>query len=237
MEQKIQNDIRFLKWYAAGLTVVLLYLLMTKFLNENQPIALKELNVQRINILEENGDLKMVISNKKKQHPGMVNGKSLAAREREAGIIFFNSSGEECGGLVYDGNKKSAGLALSVDQFHNDQIMQLQYAQEGTGDSSKRHYGLKIWDRSDRFTLAQQVALVDSMTALNKEKELTEQFKLLREKGLLGAERMFAGKNEEGEVGLFIRDDQGRVRIKIFCDKLNNPKMIVLNEAGLELAE
>jgi len=237
MDQNIQNDIRFLKWYAAGTTVIVLYLFITKFLSQTDRLIAKELNVERINIVEESGELKMVISNMKKQHPGMVNGKSLAPRQREAGIIFFNSSGDECGGLVYDGNKESAGLALSVDQFHNDQIMQLQYAQEGTGDSSKRHYGLKIWDRSDKFTLAEQVALVDSLKALNQEEELNKRFKLLREKGLLGSERMFAGKNQEGEVGLFIRDDKGRIRIKIFCDNQNNPKMILLNEEGAELAE
>ena len=54
----------------------------------------------------EKGDLRMVISNEHRQHPGIMNGEKLPDRERSSGIIFFNSSGDECGGLVYDGNEK-----------------------------------------------------------------------------------------------------------------------------------
>lgn len=58
--------------------------------------------------------------------------------------LFFNSSGDECGGLVYDGNEKDAGMVLSVDKFRDDQIMQLQYM-ENTKNYDRK-YGLQIWD-------------------------------------------------------------------------------------------
>lgn len=77
--------------------------------------------------MESNGDLKLVISNSEKQHNGIINGKPLPERERQAGLIFFNSAGDECGGLVYDGNDAEAGLVLSVDKYRDDQVMQLQY--------------------------------------------------------------------------------------------------------------
>ncbi|HEY5823101.1 MAG TPA: hypothetical protein VIT44_01970, partial [Cyclobacteriaceae bacterium] len=178
--------------------------------------------------------LKMVISNKERQHPGLSNFKQTAAREREPGIIFFNSSGDECGGLIYDGNNNTAGFALSVDQFRNDQVMQLQYDQSGVSDSARRSYGLKLWDRSDNFTLEQQITLIDSLQQLKQEEELIRQMTDLKKKGMLGVERMFAGKNSKEEVGLFIRDNQGRVRIKIYCDKENNAKLVVLDEDGTE---
>lgn len=230
-----------LKWYAAVMTVAVIILTVAFFTSKRdgaalpEHLALKELDVERINIAEADGTLKMVISNKERQHPGLVDGKELPARSREAGIIFFNSAGDECGGLVYDGTKDEAGFAISVDQFRNDQLMQLHYVQEGSGDSVKRHYGLKLWDRSDKFTLARQIAFGDSLQKLNNEAVLKEQFKLLREKGLLGVERMFAGRTDDGEVGLFIRDTAGRIRIKIACDAANNARIVVLDEAGKEM--
>ncbi|HEY8937267.1 MAG TPA: hypothetical protein VIM65_18705 [Cyclobacteriaceae bacterium] len=235
MEQKLLQELRILKWYAAGLTLVVLFLLSNLFLKKDKHLAVGELDVERINIVENDGAVKMVISNKQRQHPGMLNGKTLQPRERDAGIIFFNSSGDECGGLVYDGSAKEASLTFSVDQFRNDQLMQLQYLQNTLGDSIKRHYGLKLWDRAESFTLSQQVALVDSLKRLGNESIMNEKIQQLKDKGLLGVERMFAGKTDENEVGLFIRDSKGRIRIKIFCDDKNQPRIVMFNEDGSEL--
>src|SRR5688572_27232239 len=104
MDQKIIRDIRILKWYSFLITI-LLVLFAFHYFRTNAKSHFTEIDVERINIVEKNGQLKMVISNKEKQHPGLVAGKSLPPRERDAGIIFFNSSSEECGGLVYDGNQ------------------------------------------------------------------------------------------------------------------------------------
>ena len=81
-------------------------------LSRDREKSFKEISVERINVVESNGDLKLVISNSERQHPGIVNGKSLPKRERQAGLIFFNSVGDECGGLIYDGNDKEAGLSF-----------------------------------------------------------------------------------------------------------------------------
>ena len=118
--------------------------------------TLTELTLQRLNIVEDNGTLRMVISNKGMQHPGAIDGKNLPARERDGGIIFFNDKGDECGGLIYGGNEKEASMTYSIDQYKNDQIMQLQYAQKGANEKI-RSYGFKLWDRSDDFTLGQLV--------------------------------------------------------------------------------
>ncbi len=47
----------------------------------------------------------MVISNRERQHPGMVDGK-LIPREfaRPPGLIFLSHGGDECGGLIFDEN-------------------------------------------------------------------------------------------------------------------------------------
>ena len=61
----------------------------------------------------------------------------MGERERDAGLIFFNSLGDECGGLVYDANEKESGMVYSIDQRNTDQIMQLQYLEQ-TGKDKKR---------------------------------------------------------------------------------------------------
>src|SRR5574344_1897327 len=103
MDEKLKKEIGFLKIYAGLLTIafagIVLYLVIR---SDNK--SYKEITVERINVVEKNGDLKLVISNSERQHQGIVNGKSLPKRKRQAGLIFFNSVGDECGGLIYDGN-------------------------------------------------------------------------------------------------------------------------------------
>ncbi|MBV4360080.1 hypothetical protein [Pinibacter aurantiacus] len=230
MEKKILREIRFLKMYAIISTTLFLAFIFMSFYRQNGKQKFEEIDVQRINVVENDGALKMVISNDAMQHPGLINGKELAKRPRGAGMIFFNESGDECGGLVYDGTKKSAGLALSIDQFRNDQIMQLQYSQ---GENRKNaSYGLKLWDRYDEYPLAAQLKMVDSLKQLKDEKIYEKEISKLVADGTFGHERLFVGKTKEQEVGLFIRDEKGRPRIKIFIDKNQNGIMQFLDSLG-----
>lgn len=190
-----------------------------------------ELTVQRLNIVETDGTLRMVISNKEKQHPGAIDGKDFPKRERDAGIIFFNDQGDECGGLVYNGNKKEAGMAYSVDQYKNDQIMQLQYSQNSE-NKKVRSYGFKLWDRSDDFTMGQLVSHFDSLKLDKGSKAYQDEVARLKAKGYLGTERLFLGKAKNGQTGLFLSDSKGKPRLKIYIDSLNRPVIQTLDEKG-----
>jgi hypothetical protein len=48
----------------------------------------------------------------------------------------------------------------------------------------------------------------------------------------LGNERLFVGKGTEGEVGLFLRDDKGTPRLKIYINKQNQPVIAMLDDNG-----
>lgn len=121
----------FLKLYAISLTFVLGYVVITGF---NSSKTFDEITVERINIVEPNGDLKMVISNSKRQHPGMFDGEVLMERQRPSGMIFFNEEQDEVGGLVYEVNKEDdMGVVLSIDQYKNDQVMQMLYERFANG--------------------------------------------------------------------------------------------------------
>jgi hypothetical protein len=233
MENKILKEVRLLRWYAITLTAVLVLFIIFSFTGKNSKPHFEEIDVERINIVEKNGQLKMVISNKQRQHPGMANGKNFPKRERSAGMIFFNSDGDECGGLIYDGNAKGeSGMVYSVDQQKNDQIMQLNYSEYKKDGKNKRSYGLKMWDRKDEFPMDRQIAVIDSLKRLKNDSIYNAIMQKMVDNGDWGLERFFAGKDWNGNVGLFIRDAKGKPRIKIYVDKDNNPKLEFYDEKG-----
>jgi hypothetical protein len=232
MDQQLVKQLKFLKIYSGILTVIVIAGFILAFIQIDKKSNFKEIDVERINVIESSGKLKMVISNQARQHPGRMDGKDLKPRPREAGIIFFNSLGDECGGLVYDGDKKEAGMALSLDQFRNDQIMQLQYNESHEHEKSSRSYGLKLWDRSDSFTMGKLIATDDSLKKLNNDSAYVAAFRELKSKGLLGEERLFIGKTHDNEVGLFIKDKKGQPRIKLYVDANNRVVMQAVDENG-----
>ncbi|VEH22890.1 Uncharacterised protein [Chryseobacterium nakagawai] len=57
-------------------------------------------------------------------------------------------------------------------------------------------------------------------------------YAMLREQGRLTNERFFAGKTANGDVGVFIRDTKGKVRLKLYVDKNNQTHIENLDENG-----
>jgi len=229
MSNKTQRDIKFLKVYSGLLTLALMGIIIFLLSNPRRT-NFEEINVERINVVEKNGDLKLVISNSNRQHQGVVNGKLLPKRNRQAGLIFFNSVGDECGGLIYDGNDKEAGLVLSVDKFRDDQVMQLRYI-ENT-EKNHRMYGLQLWDYPKEDSYDERSESVENLQKIQDPKERDVAYLKMKEEGVLPENRMFVGKKMNKDVGVFINDNKGNPRIRIFIDKDNNPKIELLDEKG-----
>lgn len=225
----MQKDITFLKVYSGLLTIGFLVIVFY-VMNQAKEKSFKEINVERINIVESNGDLKLVISNSKRQHQGIIYGKPLPKRERQAGLIFFNSVGDECGGLVYDGNDKEAGLVLSVDKYRDDQVMQLRYVENTEKDA--RTYGLQFWEYPIEDSYDKRNKTFNELQKIEDDKEKRTAYLKMKKDGLLPEDRMFVGKKMNKDVGIFINDNKGRPRIKIYIDQDNNPKIELLNEEG-----
>ncbi len=229
MEDRFKKEIKFLKIYSGLLTVALLGTILYVAIQSKEK-SFKEITAERINIVESNGDLKLVISNSERQHQGIVNGKPLPKRERQAGLIFFNSVGDECGGLVYDGNDQEAGLVLSVDKYRDDQVMQLQYL-ENTGTNTRK-YGMQFWDYPKEDGYEERNKAVEDLQKLTDKEEKAAAYLKMKQDGLLPEDRMFVGKQMNEDVGVFINDNQGNPRIRIYIDRDNNPKIELLNEEG-----
>ena len=126
MDEKLQKEIRFLKVYAAVLTAMLTAVVICGFTRAPEKMKFDEIDVARINIVEKDGTVKMVISNKERAPDAIIGGKAYPRQGGNSpGIIFFNDKGDECGGLVFAGDdrggKNAAGSALLFDQLNNDQ--------------------------------------------------------------------------------------------------------------------
>src|SRR5688500_6120406 len=95
----------------------------------NKKTSFDEIDVKRINVRENDGTLRTVITSASRS-PGLIfRGveKPHPSGRRHAGMIFFNDEGTENGGLVFGGRKSadgkvSGGGHLSFDQFEQDQV-------------------------------------------------------------------------------------------------------------------
>jgi len=222
----------FLKIYSITLTLFLGFILVSGFQSTNSIQKFDEITVERINIVEPDGKLKMVISNQVRQHPGMHNGKLLDARKRSPGILFFNEEQDEIGALGFHGNKKNGGnsVYLSIDQYKNDQVMQLMQYSKENGDN---RYGLQLWERDKVFKISLHQKTMDSLdnNGYNYRQKL-EYMKKLNGGEPITEERLFLGKNYNRETGLFIKDKFGIDRLRFYIDSDNSPKIEVLDEKG-----
>src|SRR5262245_15629253 len=101
MQTKLERDVRFLKIYATLASALCAVLLLSGFaFQQTGKQKFEEIDVERINIVERDGKLQMVISNRERQHPGVVDGKIMSRPNgRPPGMIFFNHQGNEAGGL------------------------------------------------------------------------------------------------------------------------------------------
>ncbi|HEX6943713.1 MAG TPA: hypothetical protein VF128_12345 [Gemmatimonadaceae bacterium] len=152
LRAEIQRQIRPLRIYAILMTAVAGMFSLAAFQGQPSRTAFKEIDVERINIVEPDGKLRMVLSNRPRSIGPIYKGKPFGyAGGGRPGIIFFNDEGTENGGLTITGRRDSlrryqASSSWSFDQFDQDQILTLQYAD----NNGRRRTGLTVADRDDR---------------------------------------------------------------------------------------
>jgi len=139
---------RYLSLYAAVLSTVIATTAFTGAANTKANGAFDELTVRRINVVEPNGVLRMVISDHAKLPGIIVRGKERSFARPQAGMLFYNDDGSETGGLIFGGRKNDkgevvdAGGSLSFDRYEANQIVQL----IGVDDKEDRFAGLVVSD-------------------------------------------------------------------------------------------
>ncbi|WP_118972885.1 hypothetical protein [Taibaiella koreensis] len=241
MAANLEKRVQWLTAYVVFITALCGYLVFSSYKNAGKRENLDELTVKRINIVDESGKLlRLVISNETRQHPGRSAGVQMPKRERPAGLLFFNDDGDECGGLTYyvsrEKNSVSAGTLLTMDQYHNDQVVHLMNdeAYDSSGKATWIRRGLAVNDIPIGLELTETMKKYETLKQIADPKVREEKIRQLRrEEG--GRNRLFVGRNDLDEYGLFLMDSAGSCRFKIFIDASGSPKMQTMDASGKSL--
>jgi hypothetical protein len=234
---KGESGQRFLIIYSGVLTAVVAVTFLGGLVTQRQKSKFDEINVQRINVWETDGTLRMVISNKAR-FPGLViKGKEYPHTRPQAGMLFFNDEGTENGGLIFSGHKDKdgkvieSGGSLTFDQYEQDQIVQI----EGSHDSNGHFAGLMVFDRPDRPIEKdlQESPRIESMSPVEREKLMAQRAK----SNYYGAARIKVARSDDGVAGISLRDAQGRPRIVIQVTKEGLSSLKFLDADGKVLNE
>lgn len=225
----MEKEILFLKIYAAAMTLVcaILFAIVFKMLNSKK---FGEIDVERINVVEADGKLRMVLSNKARQHPGAMDGITYDERrgQRPPGLMFFNEKGDELGGLVFDGNTGSGqGGSLTFDKFRGDQTIQFIHEEE---PNESYFAGIKMNDQN--LPLNELVNKQKEISKLSTKEAQDSAYQTLREQGLLMTERLRIGKDYDRSSIIKMKDAKGKVRIELKVEASGNPKINFLDDSG-----
>jgi len=89
---------------------------------KNMNDSFDEITVKRINIIDEKGVNRLVIANQERMPLPVINGKTYKSAVSPAGMIFYDSNGDECGGIVLSDLGKSALKAVAFDYRNADAV-------------------------------------------------------------------------------------------------------------------
>lgn len=235
MSKKLERRINILSAYALLMTAAILTYIFISINSKDNKAEFDEIDVKRINLLAENGDLRMVLSNETRQHSGRLNGEDWEQRERPAGIIFFNTEGDECGGLIFDGQtvdgKTNSGMSFTMDQYNNDQVLQIINSDYVEGDKSSSLRGISIKDIPVGANLGVTMKKYKELQKIEDEEERNQKIEELFDKE--GSKpRLFMGRTEDSSSGIFLADSAGNYKLKIYVSKTGEAKIISYDEEG-----
>ena len=230
METRLERDVRFLKIYAVITTLLCALFLLSAFTTHNKKPKFEEIDVERINIVEKDGRLRMVISNEERQHPGIVNGKILKRDgPRPPGIIFFNHLGDEMGGLIFGDNGGNGHFgSLTFDKVKNDQTLGFRYLES---DSGAYQAGLEVWQQPN-LPLDVVAAKWEAARKIPDETARKAALQALVDNHESTQQRVFLGKQRDNAAMLILSDIKGKPRIRMQVAPDGTPKLELLDEAG-----
>jgi hypothetical protein len=232
----IRRELRLLKAYAALITLLLGTLSIVAF-RQSTRTRFAEIDVERINLVEPDGKLRLVISNRPRSIGPIYQGQPFGyPGGGRPGLIFFNDEGTENGGLTFTGRRREDGsyvssTGMSFDQFNQDEVLTLRY----NDDNGRRSTGITIADRDERdiYDLVRQR---DSLNRLPDGPAKTEALQRLmgpRNGVPLRATRVYLGRDQSKAAVLSLFDLDGKPRLRLRVDSLGKASLEFLDGSGV----
>ena len=230
-KMKLVSRERFLEIYAGVLTTVSAITVFGGFAGSRKT-AFDEIDVHRINIVEPDGTLRLVISDQAKFPGSFVHGKEVARPDRQGtGLLFVNEEGTEMGGLTFDGQKGKNGEIennghLSFDQYMQDQVFSID-----AGEDGGKHYSLMNFTDRGEYSIMDAFEAKKRIDALPAEQQEGE-WKKFMETHPGDAHRIVLGRARDESAVLKMKDKKGRDRIVIQVAADGAPVIQFLDESG-----
>jgi hypothetical protein len=195
-----------------------------------------EIDVQRITIVEPDGKIRLVISDRAKFPGSFFEGREITRSDRDStGFLFMNNEGTEMGGLTFDGAKGKDGQVvsnghLSFDQYDQDQIFAID-----AGQVPAKRTMLVISDRGD-YPLHELYDEFARMRALPADQRQAAMKKFVEEHPG-DHPRVQLGRAADKSAVLRMADGEGRDRIVMKVGADGNPILQFLDENGKTVDE
>lgn len=167
------------------------------------------IDVERINVVEPDGTLRMTISGHARLPGLIVRGQEKPFERPQAGMLFFNDEASEVGGLIFGGHRNEkgevvgAGGAISFDRYQGNQIVQL----IGVHERDTKIAGLIVTDSPEAGA------------------------------GGEPQRRLFAGTGADGGSRLTLADAQGRKRLVLEVGADGAAHVVFFDAAGKVVRE
>lgn len=235
MDDRTRRELRIVRAYGLVTTLLLAVFSLSAFRQAGQRARFTEIDVERINVVEPDGKLRMVISNRARSTGPIAYGKPFGyPGGTRPGIIFFNDEETENGGLTFSGKSDNGRFNavghLSFDQYNQDQVLYLQYID----NDGERRMGLTVADRAD-VPIVDWVSERDSINRMPDGPAKTEALARLRAPrgGVpLFAERVYVGRNTAKTALVLLSDRNGQARLRLQVDSLGVASLEFLDANG-----
>ena len=236
MPTDIRRELRLLKGYAVVATILLGTLSVAAFRQAAQKTRFTEIDVERINIVEPDGKLRLVISNRPRSIGPIYKGKPFGyPGGTRPGLIFFNDEGTENGGLTFTGARRPDGTytsstGMSFDQFNQDETLTLRYSD----DNGRKTTGITIAERDERdiYDLIMARDSINKMTDSVAKAAALQRLFGPRNGVPLRATRVYLGRDAGKSAMLSLFDPGGRPRLRLKVDSLGLASLEFLDEKG-----
>jgi hypothetical protein len=195
------------------------------------PTVVDELTVKRINVVEDDGTLRVILGNSTHGNTVPMRGRLVQhpGRNPSAGLLFVNDDGTECGGLQFAGRRTDDGVEqigfLTFDDFEQNEGFRLGMHQEG-GSTSR-------WFEFSDLPTWSLVDMMEELEGLAPEAAGAVQDRYFAGEGGLGRSRMRLAREADGSVGLVLRDARGRDRLRFVVPADGEPRVEALDADGV----